>query len=130
MANAHVEIPIYLRVADNSESQLGVMRIDPAWCGSDTAREHLVAVIRDRVGALLRDIAAEAPGAASFTRELQDLINRHSVDNDANTPDMILVRYLNACLHAFTDAVEARDRHNTPPSLDVLLGQAIGIEGR
>lgn len=45
----------------------------------------------------------------SFKEDLEDLINRHSIENDSNTPDFILANYLNNCLINFADAVNARD---------------------
>lgn len=45
----------------------------------------------------------------SFKTELEDLINKHSIENDSNTPDFILANYINKCLINFADAVNARD---------------------
>lgn len=36
-----------------------------------------------------------------FKKELRPLINRHSLDNDCNTPDFVLADYLTDCLHAY-----------------------------
>ena len=33
-----------------------------------------------------------------FQKELQELLNRHSMENGSNTPDFILARYLFGCL--------------------------------
>jgi len=44
-----------------------------------------------------------------FQKELTDLINRHSKENDSNTPDYILAEYINNCLLAFTRAVHQRE---------------------
>jgi len=46
---------------------------------------------------------------SDFHRELQDLINRHSKENDSNTPDHILAIYLEGCLQAFNTAVQQRE---------------------
>ena len=43
-----------------------------------------------------------------FKDELTKLINRHSLENDTNTPDFILAEYLIRCLDAFT-VVNLRD---------------------
>jgi len=45
----------------------------------------------------------------NFTNELTKLINKHSMENDAGTPDFILARYLADCLRNFNKAVNARD---------------------
>lgn len=44
-----------------------------------------------------------------FLKELQELINRHSIENESNTPDFILAAYLNDCLSSFTVAVQQRE---------------------
>ena len=40
----------------------------------------------------------------TFEKELQSLINRHSKDNDLNTPDFILSQYIMSCLDAYAIA--------------------------
>jgi len=53
----------------------------------------------------------------SFRKELEALINQHSMENGSNTPDFVLSNYLCSCLTAFDDAVNARkvvDMHNQP----------------
>jgi hypothetical protein len=47
----------------------------------------------------------------SFKQELETLINRHSLENESDTPDYILAQYTLACLDAFTKATRARDEH-------------------
>jgi len=46
---------------------------------------------------------------SDFQKELQDLINRHSKENDSNTPDHILAIYLEGYLQAFNTAVQQRE---------------------
>lgn len=41
----------------------------------------------------------------SFLQELSEVINKHSKENQSNTPDFILARYLEDCLKAFNEAV-------------------------
>lgn len=43
-----------------------------------------------------------------FERELTRLLNRHSKENDSDTPDFILARYLTGCLRLFNGAVISR----------------------
>lgn len=43
-------------------------------------------------------------------KELEAVLNRHSVENESNTPDFILADYLRACLSAFAVATNERER--------------------
>lgn len=45
-----------------------------------------------------------------FRKELEILINRHSMEQSSDTPDFILADYLQASLKAFDDAVNAREK--------------------
>jgi len=45
-----------------------------------------------------------------FERELTALLNKHSEDNLARTPDFILASYLLNCLMAFKLANDAREQ--------------------
>lgn len=45
----------------------------------------------------------------SFKRELESLINRHSKENESNTPDFILAGYMHDCLKAFNLATQQRE---------------------
>jgi len=47
----------------------------------------------------------------NFTEELRNLINRYSKENNSDTPDFILARYLENCLDNFKYAIRARDSH-------------------
>lgn len=40
----------------------------------------------------------------TFQKELEQLLNKHSKDNECNTPDFILAEYLSDCLNAFNKA--------------------------
>jgi hypothetical protein len=82
-------------------------------------------------------IDSAEPGCTSeiFRREIEQAINRHSVENGCNTPDYILATYLSECLAAFDRAVNARDawyglaprlRSDLPCCLDL----AIASEGQ
>lgn len=44
-----------------------------------------------------------------FEKELEALINKHSMENASNTPDWVLAQYLNGCLEAFNLAVQLRE---------------------
>lgn len=45
----------------------------------------------------------------TFQKELEALINRHSMDNECNTPDFLLAEYLVACLAAYKGLKSAND---------------------
>lgn len=47
---------------------------------------------------------------SEFKKELELLINKYSKENDSNTPDFILARYLNAVLDNFSAAVNEREQ--------------------
>ena len=60
-----------------------------------------------------------------FKKELKELINRHSKENESNTPDYILAEYLLACLENFNSTIENRENwhgaevlKNIPESVD------------
>lgn len=46
---------------------------------------------------------------ADFQEELRALLNRHSRENESNTPDFILAQYLARCLNAFDNAIVNRE---------------------
>ena len=46
---------------------------------------------------------------STLQKEIESLINKHSRENDSNTPDFILAEYLLACLSAFEVGVNRRD---------------------
>lgn len=45
----------------------------------------------------------------SFKKELTNLINKHSKENQSNTHDFILAEYMIKCLDAFEKAINKRD---------------------
>lgn len=60
------------------------------------------------------DDTAEAPqekhATNSFQKELTELINRYSVENESDTPDFVLAQYIGGCLTAFNRAIRLRDK--------------------
>lgn len=51
---------------------------------------------------------AKSHRKASFEKDLEELINRHSKENGSNTPDFILAEYLQDALYSFNKAVNKR----------------------
>lgn len=47
--------------------------------------------------------------ADNFRKELEDLINRYSLENGSNTPDFILADYVRDAIRSFDKAVIARE---------------------
>lgn len=45
-----------------------------------------------------------------FRKELEELINKHSLENGSDTPDFILAKYLEGCLENFDQAVRDREQ--------------------
>jgi hypothetical protein len=47
-----------------------------------------------------------------FEVELEQLVNKHSIENESDTPDFILARYIRGCLDNFSDTMKRRDKWN------------------
>lgn len=47
----------------------------------------------------------------NFEEELENLINRFSKENESNTPDYILAKFLLDCLEAYNAAIKSKTRH-------------------
>jgi len=58
----------------------------------------------------------------SFREELCSLLNKHSRENESDTPDFILTRYVAECLAAFDTATRARDEWYGNKGLHDKLG--------
>lgn len=66
-------------------------------------------VLRHRAGCKSQEVARP-----SFYEELRATINKHSEENESDTPDYILARYLLGCLAEFNAAVQLRDKFKSP----------------
>lgn len=55
------------------------------------------------------DYVSVQPIGGEFERELAALLNRYSKENESNTPDFQLARYLVRCLDAFNETVRFRE---------------------
>lgn len=58
---------------------------------------------------------------SKFQKELDELINRNSMENGSDTPDFILAEYLTNCLNNFDIAVKSRDKWYGHKSLSESL---------
>jgi len=47
---------------------------------------------------------------SEFRRELEALLNKHSMENGSDTPDVIMADYLIVCLVAFDVASNLREK--------------------
>lgn len=52
----------------------------------------------------------KASKESEFQKELEKLINRHSMENGCDCPDFILADYLMSCLRAFNFSTKAREK--------------------
>lgn len=48
---------------------------------------------------------------SDFERELEELINKHSMESVSNTPDYVLAQYLDMCLTAYNVAIIKREKY-------------------
>lgn len=46
----------------------------------------------------------------TFEKDLEDLINKYSLENESNTPDFILAEYLQNCINSFNISVNRRSK--------------------
>ena len=46
-----------------------------------------------------------------FEKELQELLNRYSKENESNTPDYVLAHYIKYSLKAYNQAVNLREEY-------------------
>lgn len=46
---------------------------------------------------------------SKLRKEIEQAINRHSLENESNTPDFILAEYLTDCLKSFDKAINKRE---------------------
>ena len=65
-----------------------------------------------------RKIVNEISKKEKFRKELEELINKYSMENHSNTADYILADYLMDCLEAYHKAVITRDSCNYTESYD------------
>ena len=74
-----------------------------------------------------------------FKKELEELINKNSMENESNTPDFILAEYLTECLLTFNETQKKRNNWyvsenseescetEDKPTLETLISKIITI---
>lgn len=64
----------------------------------------------------------------SFEKELAEVINRYSIENESNTPDFVLAKYLRGCLNVFASTIA--ERRNWYANPNVTPDLPTGISGQ
>jgi hypothetical protein len=75
--------------------------------------------------------AAPAWPDGAFVKELEQLINRHSMENGSDTPDFLLAEYLRGCLDVYDRTVRQREqwygrRSRTEPRIGEYRDLTVG----
>jgi len=56
---------------------------------------------------------------SEFVKELENIINKHCMENCSNTPDFILAQYLGTCLENYNATISKRDNwYKFTPGMD------------
>lgn len=64
----------------------------------------------------------------TLQEEIIIAINKHSAENESNTPDFILAQFLIGCLSAFNEATKTRDKWYGVGSRDHWFGPADSLQ--
>ena len=67
---------------------------------------------------------AAAGQRRTLEEDLASVINRHSVENESDTPDFVLAEFLMGCLRAFNRGTQERERFYSRPCGS---GKALGV---
>ncbi len=49
------------------------------------------------------------PKRSAFVKDLEQLLNKHSLESGSDTPDFILAEFLTGCLETFNDTLTQRE---------------------
>jgi hypothetical protein len=95
-----------------------------AWCHDENREkvmdEKLALAAAEEVMALINRHDDADDAETDLEHDLSAVLNRHSADSRADTPDFALARYLRRCLDAYTEAVAARDAWGSVPTAEVI----------
>ena len=64
---------------------------------------------------------------STLEESIRAAINRASAEQQSDTPDYILARYLLDCLAAFGRATRMREQHNNPVAIPAFLRKDGGL---
>ena len=73
------------------------------------SKEQLREWIEKSAGDIIQEKLDNNKPVSDFQSDLRKLINRHSKENDSDTPDFILAEYLNNCLENFNNIIRKRE---------------------
>ena len=60
---------------------------------------------------------------SEFEEHLEQLINEYSIENESDTPDFLLARYIRGCLDNYNEIICARDKwYGFDPGFEAPLG--------
>jgi hypothetical protein len=123
-ANGQVEV---YRKNNNGEIEV----FERGYCADDErwipAKLTIHMMSDDNWNSLPKSTDDESMGEAgifkgAFINDLKILINRYSIENDSDTPDYILAKYIANCLYSFRIATKDRDAWHGNKSMDEKLG--------
>jgi hypothetical protein len=119
MKNAQIQSPEFLkRRMEEDLLKYGIFytykgyRLDPTFIivkRSTPSDEQLLPVAEMKIPVDEVDPPAPPGNEPSFSKELESLINKHSMENPSGTPDFILAEYMMSCLRAYEKATEQRN---------------------
>ena len=66
----------------------------------------MITLLREREDGQLECVEVEG----TLEQEIETLLNKNCIDNDTDTPDFILAKYLMNCLEVYKETVAARDK--------------------
>ena len=56
----------------------------------------------------------------TFEKELENLINRYSIEDESGTPDFLLAAYLRGCLNIFATTIQAREKWFNNQEIEIV----------
>lgn len=72
--------------------------------------EMLIHNCIERIRSFIDSVTEPVIEERNFTKELTELLNRYSKENDSNTPDFILANYLISCLETYNSTIKEREK--------------------
>ena len=66
--------------------------------------------LTESIDIVLSQLPQQEISKDGYNKELEELINKHSMENESNTADFILACFLSDCLKSFNNAVNNREQ--------------------